>query len=100
MPTCSRSRRSPGWRGSIYAALAERGLPVHHGVATLTPAEASGEVARRLDVKNGALLLTLFQLDSTVDGTVVLVSQEHHLADAFEFMVYRRGSGDDSEGAG
>ena len=23
--------------GSIYAALAERGLPVHHGVATMTP---------------------------------------------------------------
>jgi GntR family transcriptional regulator len=85
--------------GSIYAALAERGLPVHHGVATLTPATASSEVARRLDVENGALLLTLLQLDSTVDGTVVLVSQEHHLADAFEFTVYRRGSGDDPEAA-
>ena len=85
--------------GSIYAALAERGLPVHHGVAMLTPAEAGGEVAQRLDVESGALLLTLFQLDSTADGTVVLVSQEHHLADAFEFTVYRRGSGDDSEAA-
>jgi DNA-binding GntR family transcriptional regulator len=85
--------------GSIYTALAERDLPVHHGVATITPAEASGEVARRLGVEPGALLLTLFQLDSTADGTVVLVSQEHHLADAFEFTVYRRGSGDDSEAA-
>ena len=31
------------------------------------------------------------------DGTVVLVSQEHHLADAFEFTVYRRGPGDDAK---
>ncbi len=85
--------------GSIYAALADRGLPVHHGVATLTPAVARGEVARRLGVRDGALLMTLFQLDSTSDGTVVLVSQEHHLADAFEITVYRRGPGDDSEAA-
>ena len=47
----------------------------------------------------GALLLTLFQVDSTADGTVVLVSQEHHLADAFEITVYRRGPGDESEDA-
>jgi GntR family transcriptional regulator len=50
-------------------------------------------------VRPGALLLTLFQLDSTADGTVVLVSQEHHLADAFEFTVYRRGPGDESDDA-
>jgi GntR family transcriptional regulator len=83
--------------GSIYAALAERGMPVHHGVATITPAVATGEVAQRLGVQSGALLMTIFQLDRTADGTVVLVSQEHHLADAFEFTVYRRGPGDDSE---
>ena len=83
--------------GSIYAALAERGMPVHHGVATMTPAVARGEVAQRLGVQSGALLMTLFQLDSTADGTVVLVSQEHHLAEAFEISVYRRGPGDDSE---
>jgi GntR family transcriptional regulator len=85
--------------GSIYAALAERGFPVHHGVASIEPATARGDVARRLEVRAGALLLTLFQLDSTVDGTVVLVSQEHHLGDAFEFTVYRRGPGDESEDA-
>lgn len=85
--------------GSIYAALAERGLPVHHGVATITPAAAGGEVAERLGVQPGAPLLTLFQLDSTAEGTVVLVSQEHHLADAFEFTVYRRGPGDEREAA-
>lgn len=79
--------------GSIYAALAGRGLRVHHGVATITPDIADGDVARRLRVPRGALLLTLFQVDSTADGVVVLVSREHHLADAFEITVYRRGPG-------
>lgn len=85
-------------RGSIYTALAERGLPVHHGVATMTPDVARDGVAKRLRVPEGTLLLTLFQLDSTADGTVVLVSEEHHLAEAFEITVYRRGPGDDPEG--
>ena len=51
-------------------------------------------LARRLSVKPGALLLTLFQVDSTVFGEVVLVSVEHHVADAFEISVYRRGPGE------
>ena len=36
--------------GSIFMALAARGLAVHHGVAHLTPWNADGDVARRLDV--------------------------------------------------
>jgi DNA-binding GntR family transcriptional regulator len=79
--------------GSVYDALADLGLAVHHGVASISPGMADGEVAARLDVPRGALLLTLFQVDSTADGRVVLVSQEHHLADAFEVTVYRRGPG-------
>lgn len=82
--------------GSVYDALTGLGLQVHHGVSTITPDTASGEVAERLDVPRGALLLTLFQVDSTADGRVVLVSQEHHLADAFEVTVYRRGPGDNA----
>jgi GntR family transcriptional regulator len=80
--------------GSVYDALAELGLSVHHGVATITPDTADGDVAARLGVPRGALLLTLFQVDSTADGKVVLVSQERHLADAFEVTVYRRGPGE------
>ncbi len=81
--------------GSIYDALAERGLSIHHGVASMRPATASLETARRLRVPKGTLLLTLFQVDSTADGVVALVSLEHHLADAFEISVYRRGPGED-----
>jgi GntR family transcriptional regulator len=77
--------------GSVYAALGARGLAVAHGVARLVPGNADGEVARRLDVPRGTLLLTIEQADSTADGVVVLVSREHHVADAFTFSVLRRG---------
>jgi DNA-binding GntR family transcriptional regulator len=82
--------------GSIYAALAARGLAVHHGVAELRPWNADGEVARRLDVPRATLLLTIDQVDRMADGTAVLVSCEHHLADAFAFTVLRRGPGEDA----
>jgi DNA-binding GntR family transcriptional regulator len=77
--------------GSIYTALAARGLAVHHGVARLTPGNADADAARRLDVPQGALLLTIDQVDTTADGVPVLVSREHHLADAFSFTVLRHG---------
>jgi DNA-binding GntR family transcriptional regulator len=80
--------------GSIYAALAERGLAVDHGVAQLTPRNADGEVADRLDVPLGTLLITIDQVDRTADGVAVLVSREHHVADAFAFTLLRRGPGE------
>lgn len=83
--------------GSIYSALAARGLPVHHGVAKLTPGNADADTARRLDVARGALLLTIDQVDTTAEGVPVLVSREHHLADAFSFTVLRHGPGADAE---
>jgi DNA-binding GntR family transcriptional regulator len=83
--------------GSMYAALAERGLAVEHGVAYLSPRNADGEVARRLDVPRGTLLLTIDQIDATADGMVVLFSREHHVADAFTFSVLRRGPGASEE---
>jgi len=81
--------------GSVYAALAERDLAVDHGVADLTPRNADGELARRLGVSRGTLLLTIDQIDRTVDGVAVLVSREHHVADAFTFSLLRRGPGEE-----
>ena len=83
--------------GSVYDALAGLGFRIHHGVASIFPTKARAETARRLNVRPGTLLLTLFQVDRTVLGEVVLVSLEHHLADAFEISVYRRGPGDLAE---
>lgn len=81
--------------GSIYAALAERGLAVDHGVAELSPSNADREIGRRLAVPLGTLLITIDQMDRTSDGVVVLVSREHHVADAFTFTLLRRGPGEE-----
>jgi GntR family transcriptional regulator len=81
-------------RGSLYDALAAHGSVIHHGVASITPTRAGRETAKRLKVPVRSLLLTLFQVDSTAADEVALVSVEHHLADAFEFTVYRRGPGE------
>jgi GntR family transcriptional regulator len=78
-------------KGSIYAALADRDLTVHHGLAQLTPRNADGDLARRLDVPSGTLVLTVDQVDRTVDGVAVLVSREDYVADAFTFTLLRRG---------
>jgi GntR family transcriptional regulator len=77
--------------GSVYAELAARGLAVDHGVATLTPDNADEDIALSLDVARGALILTIDQVDTTAEGVPVLVSREHHLADAFSFTVVRHG---------
>lgn len=84
--------------GSVYRALSERGFTIHHGVATMRPSVADAAIARRLEVPRGSLLLTLFQVDSTADGTVALVSLEIYRADTFLVSVYRRGPGGDGEG--
>jgi GntR family transcriptional regulator len=76
--------------GSVYRALAERGLTIHHGVATMRPSVADSRIAVRLEVPKGSLLLTLFQVDSTADGVVALVSLEIYRADTFEVSIYRR----------
>jgi GntR family transcriptional regulator len=52
---------------------------------------ADAQLARKLEVKEGALLLQLVQVDYDVTGRPVLLSYEHHLPDAFEFTVSRRG---------
>lgn len=86
--------------GSVYAALEEQGLTIHHGVASISPTIATGETAAHLKVPRGSLLLTLFQVDSTALGEVVLVSLEHHVADAFHVSVYRRGPGESVRAGG
>ena len=48
-------------------------------------------------VPSGTLLLTIDQVDRTADGVAVLVSREHHLADAFTFTLLRRGPSDAGE---
>ena len=79
---------------SIYEYLErDRGIVVHHGVASFRPVKADRSVAGRLRVIKGALLLYIRQVDYDDQGQPVLLSDEYHLADAFEFTVVRRGPG-------
>ena len=79
---------------SIYEALErDLGIVVHHGFATFQPTHADGHIASRLGVPRGTLLLYIRQVDYDASGRPVISSHEHHLAEAFEFSVVRRGPG-------
>jgi GntR family transcriptional regulator len=79
---------------SVYEVLERHvGVVIHHGLATFRPTRADGHVASRLRVPRGTLLLYIRQVDFDEAGRPVVSSHEHHLADAFEFSVVRRGPG-------
>jgi GntR family transcriptional regulator len=79
--------------GSVYELLERHGTSVEHGVVSLEPARADRALAKRLAVKPGGLLLYLRQVDYGREGEPLLLSHEHHLSEAFEFTVVRRGPG-------
>ena len=78
---------------ALYDVLDRLGLAVHHGIADIRPARAGGDVARRLAVASGSLVVLIEQIDFTVDDEPVLFSRERHRPDVFQFRVYRRGPG-------
>jgi GntR family transcriptional regulator len=79
---------------SIYTVLErDLGIVVRQGVVTVRPAKADRSLATALRVPRGTLLLYLLQVDYETDGRPVLLSHEHHLADAFDVTVVRRGPG-------
>ena len=78
--------------GSVYEVIKrDLGIAVDHGVAHFRPIAADAELADKLAVPQGELLLYLWQVDYTSSNTPVLLSHEYHLADAFDFSVIRRG---------
>lgn len=80
--------------GSVYDLILSRtGRGVHQGIVTVEPAKAGRRLAKALDVPAGTLLLYLHQIDYDREGKPLLLSHEHHVADAFEFSVVRRGPG-------
>jgi GntR family transcriptional regulator len=80
-------------QGSIYNLLEEVGRPVRQGVASIRPQNADRRLAEKLGVPEGTLMLYLLQVDYDAHGRAILLSHEHHLADAFEITVVRRGPG-------
>ena len=90
--SCTRSTTSGPARRvdgeSLYAAF---GAAIHHGVATLRPVTADPFLADSLGVAEGAPLLELRQVDYDEAEQAIAAAQEYHVADAFDFTVYRRG---------
>jgi GntR family transcriptional regulator len=81
-------------QGTLYTLLeSELGVVVTRGLASIKPAKADRWLASQLGVPTGTLLLYLAQVDYDESGRAVLMSHEHHLADAFEITVARRGPG-------
>jgi GntR family transcriptional regulator len=71
----------------------ETHLKIHisHGTAQIHPVAATAEIAEKLNIHKGAPLLRIDQTDYGPGERPVLHSIEHHLSDAFVFIVNRRG---------
>ncbi len=77
---------------SLYQILQiEFGLVIEYGIAQILPAMATAELAERLSIPEGSLLLSIIQTDHAADEKPLVYSREFHLPDAFDFMVWRRG---------
>jgi GntR family transcriptional regulator len=79
--------------GSLYDVLEGVGYAVANGIVTIEPTACDRALAKLLKAKVGVPILFLRQVDFDQVGDPVLLSEEHHLAEAFEFTVVRRGPG-------
>ncbi len=91
LPSSAIEKMAP--EASLYDLVSDHREPILHGIVTIEPVKAARDVAKRLGVKTGTLMLHLSQVDFGREGQPLLLSYEHHLADAFEFTVVRRGPG-------
>lgn len=91
----SRAEALAGLRdGSIYAWLErELGVVVSQGVASIIPLASPRWLSDRLRIPSRTQLLHLRQVDFDAAGMPVLLSNEYHLANAFDITVLRRGPG-------
>jgi GntR family transcriptional regulator len=66
------------------------GIELTNSMLMIQPIKAPNSIARRLEVKQGDLLLLLEQTDTNTGNIPILYSEEYFVADRFEFIVYRR----------
>jgi GntR family transcriptional regulator len=78
--------------GSLYVVLDSVGREVVRATAELLPTLADARLSSLLEVKRGAPLLHIDQVDYDARGDAVMLSLEWHVADAFELIVNRRAS--------
>jgi GntR family transcriptional regulator len=79
---------------SLYQYIESRlQIQISNGVAQIRPVSASADIAAKLNIHKGTPLLRIDQTDYDTNERPVLHSIEHHLPDAFVFIVNRRGPG-------
>lgn len=77
---------------SIYDMLqSSLGKVIEYGIARLLPVAAPDYVAEKLALPPNSLTLYIVQTDYSPDDEPLVYSQEYHLPDAFDFIVWRRG---------
>lgn len=77
---------------SIYDMLqSSLGKVIEYGIARLLPVAAPDFVAEKLALPPNSLTLYIVQTDYSPDDEPLVYSQEYHLPDAFDFIVWRRG---------
>jgi GntR family transcriptional regulator len=81
--------------GSLYELLEDLGVPARSAFATLRPVVASARLARLLEVRVGAPLQQIEQVDFDERARPVMLSSEWHVADVFELCVSRRNDAPD-----
>jgi GntR family transcriptional regulator len=75
---------------SLYGFLRDKlGLDFHHAGAWLRPVMADPLLAERLAIPQGSPLLYIEQVDYDVNGQPLVLADEFHVAEAFNFTVYR-----------
>jgi GntR family transcriptional regulator len=76
---------------SLYEMLENHlNTKIDYGVARVGPAIADREVAPRLKIAPGTVLMHIEQVDFDVSGHPLVYSQEYHLTGAYVFTVFRR----------
>ncbi len=79
---------------SLYGLLYKlHQITVYRGVAELSPKSATASLASLLQVRRGAPLLYIKQVDYDGSGTPVLCSVEYHVSDWISFTLERVGPG-------
>jgi GntR family transcriptional regulator len=68
------------------------GQAVEYGIARLLPIVAPNHVAEKLQLPSESLALYIVQTDYSANDEPLVYSCEYHLPDAFDFLVWRRGS--------
>jgi GntR family transcriptional regulator len=86
-------RDAKAFSQSLYKLLASRGHDVDHARSILTPAIATSEIAKILEIPTGTPLQHMKQVDFDMAGRPVMRSLEWHVPSVIELRVYRRGPG-------